>query len=75
MIITEKIQKYIQKLPISCQSEVLDYVEYLLGKAEHETSRQEEKDWSALSLSIAMRWMEKDTTPEYTTSDLKVVFG
>ena len=75
MILTEKIQQYIQKLPTSFQSEVLDYVEYLLSKAEHETNRREEKAWSGLSLALAMRGMEKEDNPTYTTSDLKVVFA
>ena len=74
MVITEKIQKYIERLPVSLQSEVLNYVEYLLTKAEHETSRQEEKAWANLSLLSAMRGMENDDTPNYTPSDLKVVF-
>jgi len=74
MVVTEKIQKYVRKLPTSLQSEVLDYVEYLLAKAEHETSRQEEKAWSNLSLLAAMRGIENDANSDYTTSDLKVVF-
>jgi len=75
MVVTEKIQNYIQKLPTSLQSEVLDYVEYLLAKTEHEASRQEEMAWSGLSLNVAMHGMENDTNPNYTTSDLKVAFG
>ena len=75
MVITDKIQKYIQKLPESLQSEVLDYVEYLLAKAEYEKSRQEDKSWSDLSLNFAMRGMENDDDPDYSASDLKVVFG
>ena len=75
MVITEKIQKYIQRLPTSLQSEVLDYVEYLLAKTENETSRHDEKAWSGLSLIAAMRGIENDDSPNYTTSDLKVIFG
>jgi hypothetical protein len=74
MVLTEKIQQYVKKLPAPFQSEVLDYVEYLLAKAEHETSRHEEKAWSDLSLVFAMRGMEDEDSLNYTTSDLKVIF-
>jgi hypothetical protein len=74
MLIAEKIQKSIKTLPASLQSEVLDYVEYLLAKADHETGRHEERGWSSLSLISAMRGMEYEDHPDYTTSDLKVVF-
>jgi len=75
MVITERIQRRIQELPASFQTEVLDFVEYLLTKANRETLRQEERDWSSLSLTCAMRGMEDEETPTYTTSDLKVVFA
>jgi hypothetical protein len=75
MVITERIQQYVQRLPASFQVEVLDFVEYLLAKAEREAVRQEGKDWSDLSLSFAMRGMEDEDTPTYTTDDLKVVFS
>jgi hypothetical protein len=71
MAITEKIQQHVQKLPASFQAEVLDFVEYLLAKI----SRREEGDWSDLSLAFAMRGMEDEITPVYTTADLKVVFA
>lgn len=75
MVITERIQQHIQKLPVSFQAEVLDFVEYLVTKADRETLRQEERDWSSLSLAFAMRGMEDEETPTYTSSDLKVVFA
>jgi len=75
MAIIEKIQQYIQRLPASFQSEVLDFVEYLLAKAEREALREEERIWSDLSLASAMRGMEDEETPTYTPSDLKVVFS
>ena len=71
MAITEKIQQHVQKLPASFQAEVLDFVEYLLAKVRG----PEEGDWSDLSLAFAMRGMEDETTPVYTTADLKVVFA
>ena len=71
MSTVEKIQDYVQRLPISVQAVVLDFVESLLDKTEH----QEEKAWSDLSLASAMRGMEDEDTPVYTTSDLKLVFA
>jgi hypothetical protein len=70
MTLDEKIQQYIQKLPRSFQEKLLDYVEYLVMKAE----QQEERDWASLSLSSAMRGME-DEQVSYSISDLKVTFG
>ncbi len=74
MVITERIQQHIQELPASFQAEVLDFVEYLLTKADRETLR-EQRAWSGLSLAFAMRGMEDEATPVYTTSDLKVVYS
>ena len=71
MAVAEQIQHSIQKLPASFQSEVLDFVEYLLAKAE----RQEERDWSNLSLALAMRGMEDEEASIYTPADLKIVFA
>ena len=75
MVITEKIQQRVQRLPASFQVQVLDFVEYLVAKSEREAVRQEERGWSNLSLSLAMRGMEDEHTPTYTTDDLKVVFS
>lgn len=69
MTLDEKIQQYAQKLPASYQEELLDYVQYLLMKAE----QQEKQDWTSLSLASAMRGME-DEPDLYNLSDLKVVF-
>ncbi len=71
MTISEKIQQHVQKLPASLQAEVLDFVEYLLAKV----GSREEEDWSDLSLAFAMRGMEDEATPLYTTADLKIVFA
>jgi hypothetical protein len=75
MVIAERIQQYIQKLPVSFQAEALDFVEYLLTKADHEALRQEEMAWSDASLTFAMRGMEDEAAPTYTPSDLKVIFS
>jgi hypothetical protein len=69
MTLDEKIQKYAQKLPRSFQEELLDFVQYLLMKAE----QQEKQDWASLSLSSAMRYIEEEPVL-YKLSDLRVVF-
>jgi hypothetical protein len=74
MTTAERIHQYIQKLPESLQIEVLDFVEYLLLKEERKTVQQDELAWSNLSLALAMRGMEDEDTPTYTTADLKEVF-
>ena len=70
MTLDEKIQHYAQKLPHSFQEELLDFVQYLLMKAE----QQEKQEWASLSLSSAMRDLE-DEPVLYSLSDLKVVFA
>lgn len=75
MVLAERIQEYVQKLPAALQAQVLDFVEYLLTKLERQAARQEEKDWAGLSLAFAMRGMEQEETPVYTAADLKVVFS
>jgi hypothetical protein len=75
MTITDKIQASVQKLPTAYQAEVLDFVEYLLAKTTRGTQEQEESLWSDLSLTFAMRGMEDEDAPQYTTADLKVIFS
>ena len=70
MTLDEKIHQYAQRLPSSYQEELLDYVQYLLVKAE----QQEKQDWASFSLASAMRDME-DEPDLYSLSDLKEVFG
>jgi hypothetical protein len=70
MTLDEKIHQYVQKLPRSFQEELLDFVEYLVMKAE----QQEQQDWASLSLSSAMRDMENEVV-SYSLSDLRVTFG
>lgn len=74
MIITQQIQESVQRLPAPLQSQVLDFVEYLLSKAERDIPRRESKAWSDVSLTSAMRWMENEETPSYTIADLKTLF-
>jgi len=70
MTLDEKIHQYVQKLPRSLQEELLDYVEYLVMKAE----QQEQQEWQSLSLSSAMRDME-DESVSYSLSDVRESFG
>ena len=75
MMLTDRIQESVERLPPAFQAEVLDFVEYLLAKAERRTLKDEAASWYDLSLSAAMRGMEYEDTPAYTMSDLKVVFS
>jgi hypothetical protein len=75
MLLSERIQQYVQRLPPSSQAEVLDFVENLLSKAEREIAQREKRTWSSLSLSYAVQGMEDESVPKYTASDLKVVFS
>lgn len=74
MTIADKIQGYVKRLPTSSQTAVLDFAQFLFKKAECEQNRVEELAWSDLSLAGAMRGMEIEDTPIYTTSDVKVLF-
>jgi hypothetical protein len=75
MTITDKIQASVQKLSTAYQAEVLDFVEYLLAKTTRGARDHEESLWSDLSLTFAMRGMEDENAPQYTTADLKVIFS
>ena len=75
MITLNKLQQYVEKLPQPLQAEVIDFVEYLLAKAERNNGAQENADWMDLSLALAMRGMENESSPIYTRADLKVVFS
>ncbi|MGC8959842.1 MAG: DUF2281 domain-containing protein [Chloroflexia bacterium] len=70
MVVVERIQRYLQRLPPPLQTEVLDFIEYLLVKAE----REARTEWSNLSLAHAMRGMENEAMPVYTIADLRVEF-
>ena len=74
MIVTDKIQEYVQRLPAPLQSEVLDFIEYLLSKAGRDIPRRESESWSDSSLSSTLRGMENEENPSYTVADLKVLF-
>ena len=71
----EKIQQYFQRLPASYQAQVLDFVEFLLAKAERDESRREELEWSDFSLDAAMSELVQEETPPYTVDDIRVAFS
>jgi hypothetical protein len=76
MTLSENIQHYVQRLPVSLQHEVLDFVQYLLYKREREViHEQDEYDWSSLSLALAMRGIGDEGQPAYTSQDLQEVFS
>jgi len=69
MVLNEKIQEYIRKLPQSLQEEMIDYLEFLLAKTQRENN-----EWSNLSLATALRGMENE--PDlYKLSDFTVKYS
>lgn len=70
MTLDEKIRRYAQKLPHSFQEELLDYVQYLLMKAE----QQEKEEQDTLSLASAMRGMG-DEPALYSITDIRIPFA
>lgn len=74
-MVAEKIYENVQRLPEPLQPEVLDFVEYLLLKAQRDSSSEDESEWSRLPLDLAMRGMEDEVMPEYTREDLKEQFA
>ncbi len=75
MAVAERITQRVQRLPEQLQAEVLDFVEYLLIKTERESAAEEGREWSRLSLSLAMRDMEDEEASEYSIADLKESFS
>ncbi len=67
MALKDEINRRVQDLPDQLQAEVLDFVEFLLQKA----NAGEEHRWSTMSLASAMRGMEEDEV-DYSPADIKV---
>ena len=65
MAVLERIQKKVKLLPEPTQYQVLDFVDYLLSR-----SRQDDMLWSKLSVRWALRGMEDEEWPEYSTQDM-----
>ena len=72
MTVAEKILEQVKKLPESLQAQVLEFVQHLGSKSNAGESTADE-NWSALSLSQAMRAMESETSP-YEMDDLQEAF-
>lgn len=70
MTVLERIQRKIELLPEPTQYQVLDFVDYLLSR-----SRQEDILWSKLSVRWALRGMEDEEWPEYSTQDMVETWG
>ena len=70
MNLADKIIENIKELPELKQIEVLDFIEYLRLK----TERQDNIEWSTLSLSSAMRGMENEQS-HYSLNDLEESFS
>jgi len=67
MTLEEKIMRSVHELSEIKKAEVLDFVEYLRSKTE-------EQEWSAISLSSAMRGIAEEPAP-YSLADLKESWG
>ena len=63
---SERIYEQVKSLPEPLQQEVLDFAGYLAHKF-----RDEDADWSALSLTAALRGLEHEAGPEYRAEDFK----
>ena len=74
MTFSEKILQHVQSLPESFQVEVLDFIEYLESKVEKGKESVDDKDWSTLSLTFAMRDIENEPSP-YSLDDLQETFS
>lgn len=74
MTVTEMIVQHVKELPEPVQNEVLDFVEYLETKTAVSGKNREDADWSAFSVSQAMRGMESEPSP-YSMDDVKEVFA
>jgi hypothetical protein len=74
MRVSERIYEEVKKLPEPLQAEVLNFVEYLASKMERKSAPENKLTSASLSLSLAMRGMEDEYTPSYSTHDLREVF-
>lgn len=74
MTVAEKIHQRVLVLPIPMQSEVLNFVEFLLTKVKTGVTEMDDQEWANFSLTMAMRGMEDEPGPEYTLADLKERF-
>ena len=73
MEISDKICEEVKNLPEQLQAEVLDYVQFLAAELGRKGSVDEQRS-KRLSLSLAMRGMEDEPSPDYSLSDLREKF-
>jgi len=74
MSTVEETVRLMKGLPDKLQAEVRDFVKSLRASGGGEAIDQD-RDWMSISLSSAMRGMENEESPTYSTSDLKEVFS
>ena len=74
MTVAERILQRLQEMPESLQSEVLDYVEQLASTSDSPHPETNDAEWTALSLTWAMRGMEDEDTL-YEPADIKERFA
>jgi Protein of unknown function (DUF2281) len=70
MSVSELIAQKVSSLSDEKQTEVLDFVEFLLQKTELEPE-QDTKMWNHFSLNQAMQGLEDDDLSDYSLSDIK----
>jgi hypothetical protein len=75
MTVAEQIYEYVKRAPEPIQAEVLNFVQFLLIKAEADSKIGEEADWSHASLTYAMRGLESEDSPQYTVADVKETYS
>lgn len=68
------INDNLTKLSPTLQSEVLDFMEYLLFKTRGLSKAEQPSQESLISLNLAMRGMEDEKIPLYTVEDLREKF-
>jgi hypothetical protein len=74
MRVSERIYEEVKKLPEPLQAEVLDFVQNLASAMERKGTPKNEFTSESLSLSLAMRGMEDEEIPGYSTNDLRETF-
>jgi hypothetical protein len=74
MSLSERIYEEVKKLPEPLQTEVLDFVHHLSSKEKSISAPDTEIESGGLSLALAMRGMENEDIPSYSTEDLREVF-
>ena len=74
MSTVEETVRLMKGLPHKLQAEVRDFVKSLRDRGDGEAIDQD-RDWMSISLFSAMRGMENEESPTYSSSDLKEVFS